>query len=92
MRETVIEVEYPLVESQLKELDEQLEKAIHQLNWTSEGMHRVHIFYVHPANKHVECDYKQIDFYGHSAVQTMSSNLLTISFALVLLSTLRETS
>ena len=37
MRETVIEVEYPLVESQLKELDEQLEKAILQLNWTSEG-------------------------------------------------------
>jgi hypothetical protein len=33
----VIEVEYPLVESQLKELDEQLEKAILHLNWTSEG-------------------------------------------------------
>ena len=45
VRETVIEVEYPLVESQLKELDEQLEKAIHQLNWTSEGSlaHYVHI-------------------------------------------------
>ena len=38
VRETVIEVEYSLVESQLKELDEQLEKAIHHLNWTSEGM------------------------------------------------------
>ena len=38
VRETVIEVEYPLVESQLKELDEQLEKAIHHLNWTSEGL------------------------------------------------------
>ena len=37
VRETVIEVEYPLVESQLKELDEQLEKAINQLNWTSDG-------------------------------------------------------
>ena len=51
VRETVIEVEYPLVESQLKELDEQLEKAIHQLNWTSEG---IHVFYVHPADKHIK--------------------------------------
>ena len=38
VRETVIEVEYPLVESQLKELDEELEKSINQLNWTSEGV------------------------------------------------------
>ena len=37
VRETVIEVEYPLVDAQLKELDEELEKAINQLNWTSEG-------------------------------------------------------
>ena len=37
VRETVIEVEYPLVDAQLKELDGELEKAINQLNWTSEG-------------------------------------------------------
>lgn len=37
MRTTVIEVEFPLIEPQLKELDLLLEKAISKLNWTSEG-------------------------------------------------------
>ena len=50
VRETVIEVEYPLVESQLKELDEQLEKAINQLNWTSEG---IPMFIQQPTMLHV---------------------------------------
>jgi dynein heavy chain len=37
VRETLLDVEYPLVEGQLKDLDEQLERAIAELNWTSEG-------------------------------------------------------
>ena len=39
VRDTVIEVEYPLIESQLKDIDQQLEKALTSLNWTSEGKH-----------------------------------------------------
>ena len=37
VRTTVIDVEYPLIRSQLKQLDSVLEKAISQLNWTSNG-------------------------------------------------------
>ena len=76
MRETVIEVEYPLVESQLKELDEQLEKAIHQLNWTSEGkkvlyfyiyqLHHLHMYSV--VNVHT-----YLYMHVHVAVSTVSS-------------------
>ena len=35
--ETVIDVEYPLIEGQLKAIDHQLERAISELNWSSEG-------------------------------------------------------
>ncbi len=38
VRETVIEVEFPLIKEQLSAIDEKLEKAITTLNWTSEGM------------------------------------------------------
>ena len=38
VRETILDVEYPLIETQLAEIDTQLEKAISQLNWTSEGI------------------------------------------------------
>jgi len=41
VRQTVIEVEYPLIERQMNDLDEQLLIAENQLTWTSEGM----IFY-----------------------------------------------
>ena len=44
VRETILDVEYPLIQTQLAEIDTQLEKAISQLNWTSEG--RLHI--LHP--------------------------------------------
>lgn len=37
MRTSVIEVESPLIESQLEELDKVLERAISELNWTSDG-------------------------------------------------------
>ena len=37
VRTSVIEVEYPLIETQLQELDTVLEKAISELNWTSDG-------------------------------------------------------
>ena len=37
VRETVIEVEYPLIDGQLAEIDAQLEKAEKDLNWNSEG-------------------------------------------------------
>lgn len=33
----MLEVEIPLIEGQLAEIDEQLQKAITELNWTSEG-------------------------------------------------------
>lgn len=38
VRTTVIEVEFPLIETQLNELDFVLEKAISELNWTSDGI------------------------------------------------------
>lgn len=38
VRRTVLEVEYPLIESQLATIDQQLERAIAELNWTSEGL------------------------------------------------------
>ena len=37
IRETVLEVEYPLIEGQLKEIDEQLEQAEKSLTWNSPG-------------------------------------------------------
>ena len=37
VRETILDVEYPLIEHQLRDIDQELEKAITQLNWTSEG-------------------------------------------------------
>ena len=37
IRETVLDVEYPLIEGQLNAIDVQLERAISELNWTSEG-------------------------------------------------------
>ncbi len=38
VRDTAIDVEYPLIEAQLASIDQQLEKAISELNWTSEGI------------------------------------------------------
>ena len=37
VRETILDVEYPLVEGQLNDMDVQLNRAISELNWTSEG-------------------------------------------------------
>ena len=41
VRETILDVEYPLIEHQLRDIDQELEKAIAQLNWTSEGKENV---------------------------------------------------
>lgn len=38
VRESILDVEYPLIEFQLADIDKQLERAISQLNWTSDGM------------------------------------------------------
>ena len=38
VRETVLEVEFPLIEGQLEEIDVQLERAEKDLNWNSEGV------------------------------------------------------
>lgn len=38
VKETILEVEEPLIADQLKNIDAQLEKAISELNWTSEGL------------------------------------------------------
>ncbi len=37
VRGTLLPVEYPLVDGQLADIDEQLEIGISQLNWTNEG-------------------------------------------------------
>lgn len=37
VRETLLDVEYPLIEQQLIDIDKQLERAISELNWTSNG-------------------------------------------------------
>ena len=41
VRETILDVEYPLIEKQLNDIDQQLEKAISQLNWTSTGTYYI---------------------------------------------------
>lgn len=37
VRTSILEVEYPLIEGQLEEIDEQLQKAEKSLNWNSDG-------------------------------------------------------
>jgi len=37
VRETILDVEYPLIEGQLNDIDVQLERAISEMNWTSDG-------------------------------------------------------
>ncbi len=37
VREGILDVEYPLIEQQLMDIDNQLERAITKLNWTSNG-------------------------------------------------------
>lgn len=37
IRETILEVEYPLIEGQLKDIDAQLEQAENSLTWNSPG-------------------------------------------------------
>ena len=37
VRQTLLEVEFPLVKEQLKEIDEQLEQAEKTLTWNSDG-------------------------------------------------------
>ena len=41
VRQTVLEVEFPLVEGQLEEIDVQLERAEKDLNWSSDGKFHV---------------------------------------------------
>jgi hypothetical protein len=38
VRETVLEVEFPLIEGQLEEIDQQLKRAEKDLSWNSDGM------------------------------------------------------
>ena len=45
VRETIMDVEYALIEEQLKDIDQQLEKAISGLNWTSEGEHLLYFHF-----------------------------------------------
>jgi dynein heavy chain len=37
IRETVLEVEYPIIEAQLKAIDSHLHRAEHEMNWTIDG-------------------------------------------------------
>ena len=38
VRDNVLAVEYPLIESKLSQIDQQMERALSELNWTSIGM------------------------------------------------------
>ena len=38
VRTSVLEVEHALIETQLADLDQQLERAMGELNWTSDGI------------------------------------------------------
>ena len=46
VRGTIMDVEYPLIEKQLYDIDQELEKAISQLNWTSEGIQLFLLFHL----------------------------------------------
>ena len=48
VRNSVLEVEYPLIEGQLEEIDTQLLQAEKDLNWTSDGKLRRLIFICRP--------------------------------------------
>ena len=37
VRDGVLDVEYPLIESHLSKIDEHMERALTELNWTSSG-------------------------------------------------------
>ena len=37
VKETLLDVEEPLIKGQLSDIDTQLERAVSELNWTSEG-------------------------------------------------------
>ena len=37
VRETILDVEYPLIEQELRGIDDKLNQAISSINWTSEG-------------------------------------------------------
>ena len=48
VRESILDVEYPLIDTQLADIDKQLTQAISQLNWTSEGaLHISDCIHVH---------------------------------------------
>ena len=51
VRDTILDVEYPLIEQQLQNIDEEIEKAVAKLNWTSEGKFNVHTIVVIKINK-----------------------------------------
>ena len=38
VRDQLLKVEYPLVENNLKKIDQSLERALSELTWTSPGM------------------------------------------------------
>ena len=38
VRETILDVEYPLIEQELRGIDDKLNKAINDINWTSDGI------------------------------------------------------
>ena len=37
MKEDVLEVEAPLIEGQMNAIDQQLQKAVTEVNWTTDG-------------------------------------------------------
>ena len=37
VRETILDVEYPLIDQQLRDIDQEIQKAMEKLNWTSSG-------------------------------------------------------
>lgn len=47
VRETLLDVEFPLVEGQLQNIDNQLEQAEKSLNWNSDGKYSLLIICLH---------------------------------------------
>lgn len=55
VRETILDVEYPLIEGQLQSIDDQIERAISELNWTSESMPLVYSIFKDKFNFFTRC-------------------------------------
>ena len=76
----MIDVEFPLIEAQLKAIDQQLEQAITDLNWISEGA--LFIYYNDRYN-HKEVLLLQEKMYTYTGKKAYHRGIWQILFAVV---------